>query len=478
MLTMRFAYAILLTGVLGFNVGLTSTGPRRPRESVTLARAVAHQGKSVSNTAIRPTPSCNLGSDEMIAWCEFKSLTNATTTWPMLPLDPSGILPGSRPIWTEWKDKCDLRLGPCASHRLGEGISKGPIEVLSLSLPSQFVPHVKRNPKLAGIIFDLRQGHELASVLFSPEMEQEATRLNSISNLNGELDAADQQLKTGAAREIDPSKLLQNSTVVKLIWEVVFNKDPRFPAHVYQPPSLPPSKLQNPLFWKTNYLVDGDETIACPARLPLPGFEAKAPIVPVNCFYHYTVDASDENIRGQMSQDGRDMITPHVPPVTKAMVLLVGAHIMVFNQAHPLWQWMTFYWTTMDNGQGWGSPWRHYQMMTTSADHEGGSLSHPSIANPYLEGYLDSMQTNCVSCHSLAAYSKAGGKVAHATDIVDKTAPPEYPATEMIAVKQNYFDHSIRSHFLWSIADINLVPSTIAGPNKSIRPGKPAANKR
>ena len=415
-----------------------------------------------------PAPDCKLSSDESIANCVFEQLSHATVLW-------TGADAKNLPTWTTWDDKCDLGIGACleGSDKL---LTRPSSDLLAIDLPIQIIQSNKRGRGRVQTPI-----HELASVLFSPEISPTAQSLNNKAALDIQLNAAVNEI--GSAREIPSDIIPENSIVTKLIWEVVVDSTDtgiptKVPAHVYD--ELNPDfvsgtrQLQSPIGWPSRYLIDAHEDKPCadtaenPNQSPLPSFTKSQPppTISVNCFFHYRVDSTNAVIWRQLSLGSQAGVVSGIPAEAKSAVLiLVGAHFMRFDKNHPAWQWMTFYWTKDPNNQtAWKNPWRHYHMKTASAPQDLGTLTPGIVANPYLEGFVDKngTDTNCASCHSLAAYSPCRSKLDDAiANWVDTT--PDYPETETAAASAGYFDNSVRTHFLWSLAtNPNLVATRLA----------------
>jgi hypothetical protein len=313
------------------------------------------------------------------------------------------------------------------------------------------------------------RNNQLASVLFSPEIRQVISKLNNKPALEAALEAV--KGKSGTDRQIDTVEIPDKLTIVKLIWEVAVPGKTGSPVYVYQGDPTKPgftaplegSRLPNPTNWPAQYIVDGTKGASC--QEPVKLASNPLPTISANCFYHYTVDAASGNVQQQLSRDANEVITGQPEYTHRAIVLLVGFHVMTFNQNHKLWQWMTFYWTKdAANTPGLQNPWLHYQMMTTSASGELDTGIAQPVANPYLEGHLDRQgtATNCVSCHSLAAYSSLGAKSDQASNLINGTSSndsgePRFPASQKAAVNHCYFDGSVRTHFIWSVANNPLL---------------------
>ena len=453
-----------------------------------LAVATTLEVKSTSQpTPTYPAPPCDLATDTASAYCEFEKLTNATSEWtelpPQPPIDPTNTQ--ALPLWTHWVDKCALGLTPCVQARKPQRVKRKTSDLFAMSFPTQ----ISRDEILHKLRMQINNkepalAQELASVLFSPEIEKEAGGLSKVSALAGQLTAVTGE--NGPQREIS-TQLEPLSTVTKLIWEVVSNQAP---AYVYDPmskPSSDDSQLPDPIMWASTYpIAEKTEDKPCPDQdFPVAGNSTP---IPINCFFHYSVSPADPEW-GQLTVDLQTAVKASSITAdqagTKAYVILVGAHVMRFDEHHKLWQWMTFYWTPQVDPatpSTWKNPWKHYRMETTSVLQEGVSLTREPIANPYLEGHNDAngMSTNCVSCHSLAAYSTKGGKSGEAKSLVDAAScDPSTPGKGCYQVTENaanpgYYADAVRTHFLWSIATNPCLPQQNPPTPQSIQQLCPA----
>jgi hypothetical protein len=425
-----------------------------------------------------PTTSCEDGDDDAKATCLFAALTAASTTWRREDTTSKAL---AQPAWTTWNDKCSLSLTSCPPDITNARSRTSNADLRALSSAIQITqllasgsgehPFSKFGKNRLSQL-DHLQRHELASVLFSDELSSTIKNngLSTKDTLNAQL--RNVASKTGMAREIE-TQLTLGSTAVKLIWEVALAKGTpnasNYPVRVYEPVADAANGGQatprqgtssqldsNMQHWASAYLLTDTPTCEDPA----PSFTSGGPTpLSVNCFYNLKVNTTDTGIMNQLTSDASDVINNQDLQGQNVYIVLVGAHIARFDQQHPAWQWMTFYWQRTPNTvPGWKNPWKHYHMMTASSPKDGVAIKPTTIANPYLEGHIDTngLTSNCATCHSLAAYSRKGGKVNQAVPLAEKY--PTYPDAETGTEGTRYFKDAVRTHFLWSLATNNQLP--------------------
>lgn len=475
---MKMTLALVVVGILAALAAATTSGLKSTSQPTSTSPYLA--------------PHCNTADDRTSAYCEFAALTNATVEWreklPASQASTDNNITKNPPLWAYWKDKCGLLLTPCAQGRV-QPDHRIPLTQSDLFAASFATQILQSNPGLISKKHILKasdvQGIQLASVLFSPEMEDEARRLNNKTALDLEWQSVVN--KTGPQREIS-TQLNSYSTVTKLIWEVVIPGSSHVPAYVYEKGLVPNvagggTELIQPGRWPTQYVINRAPDAPCDLHgmqnnLPMPKYP-HPPTISVNCFFHYPVDTTDGAIWSMLTDDLHRVVLADSGAGSvqsrNAFLILVGAHVMRFDENHKLWQWMTFYWTPKVDAttpSSWKNPWKHYHMETTAVAQEGIRLIQEPIANPYLEGHNDTngMSTNCLSCHSLAAYSLAGGKSGQAKALVDNTScdptndTPCYLATENTA-NPRYYDDAVLTHFLWSIPTNPCLPQIPPTPS-------------
>jgi hypothetical protein len=95
---------------------------------------------------------------------------------------------------------------------------------------------------------------------------------------------------------------------------------------------------------------------------------------------------------------------------------------------------------------------------TLSDDPLPGTQPQPANAfDPYLEGPLPSgLRSNCMSCHRFGVYKPS-------PDQDSGYALAEAGHSAVPAAVASYYQGSLDTSFLWSLADVNLAPSPAAG---------------
>jgi hypothetical protein len=452
--------------------GFKGTKPHNAAQSANSGAKLRH-----ARAKLTALPSCRFSTDEATAYCLFGKLTSANVTWT--PDKPG-------PQWTAWQGKCDLGLATAAACADQTAAAKGGNRLLPADLVggSRAVQTKAANSLKTGAVEpdESASAHSIASVLYSPNIAWVIhTKGYDKKIVAAPADPASPE--PGGVPQISIANA-DPSVVTKLVWEVVVSGSLNSPAYVYTPAVQTNVSAPNQLTAVANwprFLIDGDETHPCPAGdLPEPAVIAP-PTVPVNCFFHYQIDTTDKAVMNALTGELKNEIeTTFVPPDQHAFIVLVAMHMMSLDAAHPLWQWATFYWMNTWNpdtqnaatsgGLGhWKNPWAHYRMRTTSIQKELAAGAAQPVFNPYLEGHVDpnGTQTNCISCHSLAAYNPAissDAAVAAAVALIDgprgepAKGTPHYPESEVLALTptpaspHGYFGDAVRTHFLWSLA--------------------------
>jgi hypothetical protein len=480
--TQRISLAVLGLSLLGTSIvalcGFTATEPYNASRPATQKTKLRH-----ARAKLTAVPTCRFSTDEATAYCLFGKLTSANATWT--PDNPG-------PQWTAWQGKCDIGLATpaaCGPQTAAAQSDKHllPADLVGGSRPVQTrVANSLKTATATDSLDEFASAGSIASVLYSPNI---ASVIHT-KGYNRKIVAAPADPASPEPGGIPQISIAgaSPSVITKLVWEVVVSGSINSPAFVYTPGVQTnvsaPHQLTAIANWP-RYLIDGDETHPCPAGdLPAPTI-GNSPTVPINCFFHYQIDTTDKAVMNALTGELKNEIeTTVVPPNQHAFIIMVGAHMMSLDAAHPLWQWTTFYWMNTWNpatqnaatsgGLGtWKNPWAHYQMATTSIQKELAAGATQPVFNPYLEGHIDpnGNQTNCISCHSLAAYSPTRTMVTDAVTLIDgprgnpRKGTPTYPESQNLALTptptspHGYFGDAIRTHFLWSLAtNPNLTP--------------------
>lgn len=385
----------------------------------------------------------------------FGKLTHATSKGPA----------SMNPEWNSWKTKCEVGLkSSCDNPTIHD---RAHTDFFSMEYPSQVIglfEHAGHNFNEQNLILaSYARTPQLASVLFNRYAADSIQdhHLGEKAKLDLEVAKLDHPMKLGATRALPENtfddRKGKESIIVKLIWELVPN-DSSTPLRVYdhlmQPADPITYKLPPVANWSPNTQIDFNENHSCPEALT-----STDNLIPIQCLYTFPIHKGDSQAIQQLSAEFRNVVTG-MPALVKAQdvyAVLMGVHIMRKTRQNPNWEWMTFYWTRDNNGQsGWKNPWRHFEVVSTNQLREELSASqanHRNCYNPYLEGQLEpnGTHTNCLSCHSFAAYEKSNpGKVGTGTDSAHGLK--EFTAGQRGGLESQYFVNSIQTGFVWSIS--------------------------
>jgi hypothetical protein len=410
-------------------------------------------------------------NDQNCAWQFFATIINVTDkTAP----DPE---------WTKWSDKCGAGLTntnnicPAPPESLSQDTSINKADRLAMRIPVQ----VELAAEAASIDKTSVSAPQLASVLFNPAAKQyiQSNGLGIGQNLDRVLSSFDPSATSWKARQLpppSPGDTKNHPVALKLIWEIVYDDKPLLhvydaatglqSAYIDNSPGVT-AKLLGATGWPA-YKLDDALTTCNPTSPPEPDFsEKEAPPVSPSCFYSIRIDLNRPEILRQLTGDKQQVINGPNFERRPARAILVGFHAMELTEEHPLWTWMTFYWTRQTNGHpDWLAKWQHFQVKTTTTDGTDESTIHSSgpVFNPYLEGQTAryGMNTNCLSCHNLAAYTP-GNTAINLTRANLYTHQPDprdasLAVVESKAYSSQYFNNALRTSFLWSIATNQLSP--------------------
>lgn len=144
----------------------------------------------------------------------------------------------------------------------------------------------------------------------------------------------------------------------------------------------------------------------------------QAPIVTIDQFYHYQPDLAGMEECDRALLDASATYAYNRPFRQGDHLILIAMHVMTKEQ--PAWTFQSVYWSDRPNEGQEGrdkpvipaarGPWAHYRMAST---YGMAASTRPPVwgvhFNPYIELAADHpIQTNCMNCHSRAAYPSSG----------------------------------------------------------------------
>jgi hypothetical protein len=249
-----------------------------------------------------------------------------------------------------------------------------------------------------------------------------------------------------------PSGTFQEGSIaVKLFWELLPSNGTQ-PFRVFDDTILKladPTEFTLPTVssWQNTYKVNFKDSVPCPA--PLPAF---GQTIPISCFYSNHIKRNDADAIRQLTKDGRDVVVgdPSFLKSSDVYAILVGIHVMRLTPERPQWEWMTFYWTNLDNQQGWKTPWRYFNLMSTDKLRSEAFPEHRYAYNPYMEGVVDGIHANCLNCHRLAAYGPHDN--ATRATLAAQMAKADPDPTTRQQQEQAYFTDSVQTGVIWSLS--------------------------
>jgi hypothetical protein len=395
-------------------------------------------------------------AEDDFAWKEFEALTHASDS-SVNRVDPE---------WKSWLTRCEsgLKLFCDDEHFALQTINvHSPVlspEIRALDIPTQTLATSQLHDSGEGTFSASNPDiPELSSILFNPLASQalKQAQLGEESILKLAVEHADREHKTGIERALREETFPAGSTIVKLIWYVIpSNQNEGVPVKLYSlkdakvdTSAKVPETLNKIRDWKSRYFVYQENgSVKCP---DLTLSKDASTRIPASCFYHFSIPASSPH-----DSKNKDIVQPKAGMQQPAVALLVGFHVMTLTAGNPNWMWMTFYWTPETTSDaGWRSPWDHYQMKSTAAIREEEKQEHRYCFNPYLEGTNPrGLHANCLSCHRLAAYSSSPSQDPTFAQGNNVLAPEEYESAAQRRKEQvEYFQHSVQTQFIWSIAD-------------------------
>ncbi len=229
--------------------------------------------------------------------------------------------------------------------------------------------------------------------------------------------------------------------------------------------SIPIEDFPNPVALKFSGLHRRTD---CGAELKAFPRTATVNAVSAANFFYYELCSADEAKGATFLCAGGDC-----RPEAGDILILVGIHVITHEVEG--WTWSTFWWHRYDPSDNSefarnrplslrrDPVWANY-LMDVTLDEEmplGRGLSQKTIFNPYLEAQMQNgYKSNCMSCHRLAAVHCVSRGDCHPKPGVPYCGELRIPVPPNYSVPQrgtppthSLFDGSIRTSFLWTIAD-------------------------
>lgn len=193
-------------------------------------------------------------------------------------------------------------------------------------------------------------------------------------------------------------------------------------------------------------------------KTPMETRRASAQVVGLDRFYHHQVTDEDWGIftdadKAIISQASYWLYDEPFEPGD----YLVEVALHIFTKEVPTWTLQSFWWSARpDEGPyAWDrpemeaeGPWRHYLLTEANAYKPGPDGELPIAVNPYIEGVIHPIRTNCRNCHVRAGYTpkdapvKTGYSNPNCPDLLAALTPDDA-----------CFKGVTRSDFAWIIPD-------------------------
>jgi hypothetical protein len=393
----------------------------------------------------------------------------------------AGLTTGKDPIWNTWYTKCDLGLMECSD---APGDKDSPNRLLgSFEVPAQFLQqfapksHVRTNDSsvtqqdsvqqsdseliqaLEKFLILQREHPQFASVLFDEEAKTHIIKdclHPKGAMIEGSVSAQclPKLYTPGKIEDFD-----SGSVVLKTTWAVVPKEGGGISTY-------------NPCVWETI------KDVNCSKRPVLVKVNTKKGAckqgeyedgVPISCFYSIQLTQNDADWANQHIKDKDGLVNLGFSFLPRADDYLVLTGVHVTTKETPDWVWATFWWSTdaARDPKAAGRPasvrgkWRNFLMDTTlSATTPTEKDRGPKICfNPYLELNLkhDGDISNCLQCHSKAAYAPPSAKVDAADGYDEGILARDGQSLAINPGHQYpdacYFNNRVTTDFLWTVAD-------------------------
>jgi len=363
------------------------------------------------------------------------------------------------PEWEDraagWQDQCDVGLmsDPCEPKL---GLKLLDIHLLhSLEAPPQFAASDSlvgaEAARFPGVFQSIYYNKQAASTI-------ESFKMNSIDSLGDRLrilSANRVPLSDLTVEDFDPS-----AVVVKTVWEELTPRSlgngnrasgkelyaDNVPLYGHEIQPVPPDNagfgVLPPLGrWKLSsgeLQVNLSKTGSCTYEL-----HNNIKIYSLGCFYYRRI-TKQQVLQYHSVTSSPDILLDQCKSDV-CYLILVGVHIM--TRETPNWTWMTYWWTRdRFQGSSMKDKWGLFQPNATI-----NSLDN--VANPYIEGVSTGMKTNCMECHRHAVYNPDFGSQRRSS--IHATGIPSFEPGSIarnLQSPQCYFENSLQTHFLWTIA--------------------------
>ena len=346
------------------------------------------------------------------SWQVFAGLTQKTR-----PNEPD-----SEAIWETWYHGDEV---------FSAGAAPQNVRVLRRDLitPRQFAQPGAAMPQAVG-------ESVLAGTLFNQEMKDH-TRSNKLQMKATLKVINDGWTATTPIKDRKVPDYPRMAMSLKLVWMLV-SKDGMTPLPIWDElprmdvyPALPEEK------WARKIAVDPSREVIPPGEtVDIPGFP-NSRVVPINAFYHFKFDASFAATVGAEEGDFAVLVAMHY--TTKEI---------------PNWVWATFWWHDQPNlgpyaegrldASKIGGAWRNYLMDVAYDMNQPQEIdaTPDAVFNPWVEArFSNGVNSNCMTCHQLAVWSKTAPNFLPFLPITRGTATDDDPR----------FKETTKVDFLWSL---------------------------
>jgi hypothetical protein len=360
------------------------------------------------------------------------------------------------PAWEDqfvWQDQCDLNLmtncEKVSEHKGAANAQFHLLHSLSSSPQETEVLPSKQSAESQPLFPEVLQ-----SIYYNASAAKTITE-HHLSN-QGALDALLKQLVDAHVKLADQTipDFGRDAMIIKTVWETVDAGGPDTSATLavdditqrVTSPTHPPA-LQNLINWPIQITVDATHPdTPCSINLQTKTYT-------LGCFHYRTI--TTQQLRAIRKQPGaQDIVQGFCSE--RCYLILVGVHIM--TKATPNWVWMTFRWTNESQKASVRDKWDFF-------DGDATVNNQDLLANPYLEGPNGfGMKTNCMECHRHAVYNPACG-----SSVSGISGKPPNPPNSNLQEPAAYFQNSLQTHFLWTIA----LNQSATAPSECTYPASP-----